>query len=112
MAVHQMRLRRHYRTLWKEVAFDCAATWRDETGLVGFYRFDAEDGILVLARLPKKEKIRDNDFENKGGFQYMILLDREQDRLVSLVSSDLKMFEVELSSKMRLTHAMFPISGR
>ena len=40
----------------------------------------------------------------------MILIDREQDRLVSLVSSDLKMSEVGLSSKMRLTHAMFPIS--
>ena len=53
-----MRLRRHYRTLWKEVAFDCAATWRDETGLVGFYRFDAEDGILVLARL-----LRDKNHE-------------------------------------------------
>ena len=52
MAVHQMRLRRHYRALWKVVAFDCAAAWRDEAGLVGFYRFDTEDMMLVLEALP------------------------------------------------------------
>ena len=58
MAVHQMRLRRHYRALWKVVAFDCAATWRDEAGLVGFYRFDSEDGVLVLAMVPSKKQTR------------------------------------------------------
>ena len=41
MVVHQVWLRRYYRAPRKEVAFDCAAAWGDEAGLVGFYGFDA-----------------------------------------------------------------------
>ena len=36
-----MRLRRYDGALGEVVAFNCAAAWRDEAGLVGFYCFDA-----------------------------------------------------------------------